>query len=454
MTSESIPFDKGVDAEAPTKVRFGVLFFLGTLALLLYVDRVCIGQALKEIGKEFSLSKERMSWFLNAFTLAYLLFEVPTGHLGDKYGSRKVITRIVVWWSVFTALTGATFGLWSLIVVRFLFGAGEAGAFPNVAIVINKWFPLAHRGKVRGLITTLSLVGAAAGTILSAALIDAIGWRWTFAVFGSAGVVWAAAFFWWFRDFPRDHPAVNDAERRLIGSDDRPPTEPGHAEPHHAIPWRIVLASPNVWLLGTIMMVSATLFYMQFQWYPTYLKEARGLSEARSGFLTSWIMLGGAAGCLSGGALSDAVLRLNVGRRWSRRICGGGALVLSAASMFAARHSESADLSTLFNSTALFFLQVSIPTWWTVVAEISGRHGASMWGLMNSMGGFGVLLSTNLIGRIVGYRESLGLSKLDSWNPVFEGAAGLLLLGAVLWLLVDPTRSIVERRGTVEEVSP
>jgi len=442
MTTESTTADEALDASRPTSVRWGVLFCLSTLALLLYVDRVCIGQAEQSIRKSLDLTKEQMSWVFNAFTIAYCLFEVPTGHWGDRFGSRGVIARIVIWWSAFTALTGATVGLPSLVLVRFLFGAGEAGAYPNVALVITKWFPMSDRGKARGAVTMLSLLGGAAAPIIAGYLIGWIGWRLTFAVFGAVGVVWAAAFYSWFVDSPADHPQCNAAEAELIASGSLEKIEHGAGE---AIPWMIVLTSPNMWLLGMIMTCSATLFYTQFQWFPTYLKEARGKSLESAGWWTSGMMIGGAAGCLLGGLLVDALNRRTASRKWSRRLVGGGALFLSALSMLAVPHAESTVVATLLNASAGFFVQLAVPTWWTVVSEISGRHGASMWGLMNSMGGLGVLASTSLVGRVVTSREEHGLPPLDCWNPVFYGVGLLLIAGAVFWMLVDPTRSIVER---------
>src|SRR5688572_2472256 len=155
----------------PTWVRFRVLFFLCTLAVLLYIDRVCIGQAEKAIRESLELTKADMSWVYNAFILAYCLFEVHTGHWGDRFGSRGIIARIVLWWSAFTALTGLAFGLWPLVATRFLFGAGEAGAFPNAARVVTRWFPAAERGLARGAIATTSLVGGAIAPPLAAYLI-------------------------------------------------------------------------------------------------------------------------------------------------------------------------------------------------------------------------------------------------------------------------------------------
>jgi MFS family permease len=441
MTNPYEPSRALADAEQPppTRGRFGVLFFLCTLALLLYIDRVCIGQAATSIRDELHLTETDMGWVYNAFILAYCLFEVPTGHWGDRYGSRKVIARIVLWWSAFTALTGAAFGLWPLVAIRFLFGAGEAGAFPNAARVVTRWFPAAERGLARGSITTTSQLGGAIAPPLAAFFIELVGWRWTFAIFGLAGAVWTLAWYQWFRDDPAEHPGVNSQELAHIG---QPPPAAGE---HVAIPWGTVLASPNVWLLGTIMTVGATLFYMLFQWYPTYLKEARGLSEQVSGWFSGIALTGGSLGCIVGGLVSDQIIRRTSERKWTRRALGGGMLLMAALCLFGVRYSEHALAASLLCAAALFCLQVSIPTWWTVVAEISGRHGAAMFGLMNGMGGLGVMVLNALVGRIVDAGKAAETPLVLVWRPIFDGVAIALLVGACCWLLVDATRSIVER---------
>jgi MFS family permease len=433
----------GPPPEVPTRARYGVLAFLCTLALLLYVDRTCIGQAEQSIREELGLSKAEMAWVFAAFTLAYCLFEVPTGHWGDRFGSRGVLARVVLWWSAFTALTGAALGLGSLLAVRFLFGAGEAGALPNAARVVTRWFPPADRGRARGAITTATLVGGAAAPTLAALLIDLAGWRLAFGLFGALGVVWARLFYGWFRDAPADHPGVNAAELRLIGGAD-PPAAAGQPGP---IPWAIVLASANVWLLGAVMTVSAVLFYTLFQWFPTYLKEALGQGELSSGLLTSAVMAGGAAGAVAGGLLADAVVRRAWDRRLGRRLCGGGALLLSALSAAGLRLADSAPAATACAAAALFFTQLAIPTWWAVVAEVSGRHGAALWGLMNSLAGLGLMAATVLTGWFVDYRAGLGYGLAERWGPVFAAVALGLAGGAACWLRVDPTRSAVEPRA-------
>jgi len=427
-------------SQGPTSFRFVVLAFLCTLALLLYIDRVCIGQAATSIRRDLGLTETGMGWVFNAFILAYCFFEVPTGHWGDRFGSRRVITRIVLWWSAFTALTGLAFGLWPLVAIRFLFGAGEAGAFPNAARVVTRWFPPGERGLARGAITTTSQLGGAITPPLAAFFIGMVGWRWTFAIFGLAGVAWAAAFYYWFCDEPGEHPAVGPQELRHIGK-----PEVAAKDESHAIPWGRVVASPNVWLLGTIMTVGATLFYMLFQWYPTYLKDARGLSEQVSGWFGFIALAGGSAGCITGGLLSDQIIRRTAERKWSRRLCGGGMLLLASAALFGVRHSDSALAASLLCAAALFCLQVSIPTWWTVVAEISGRHGAAMFGLMNGMGGLGVMVLNALVGYLIDAGKAAGTPLVDCWRPVFDGVAVGLLVGAVCWLLVDATRPIVRK---------
>jgi MFS family permease len=224
--------------EQPTQVRYGVLALLCALAFVLYLDRVCISQAAVSIQEELKLDNAQMGYVFAAFMLSYALFEVPTGRWGDRFGSRKVLMRIVLWWSVFTALTGCVWrfsfdsgwrieGWWGsipllfdslglLILIRFLFGAGEAGALPNMARVVARWFPADKRGPAQGLLNTSMLVGGATAPVLAAYLIAVIGWRWTFSVFAGVGVVWVIVFQRLFRDNPADHPWVNEAERRLI----------------------------------------------------------------------------------------------------------------------------------------------------------------------------------------------------------------------------------------------
>lgn len=427
----------------PTRVRFGVLAFLGAMTFVLYLDRVCIGQAATTIQSELGISNTHWGFILAAFTLSYGLFEVPAGRLGDRFGARGVLTRIVVWWSAFTALTGAAFGFWSLLVVRFLFGAGEAGALPNAARILFRWFPESSRGTAQGTVTTCMMVGGATAPMTAAALIQNVGWRWTFLMFGCVGLVWAVAFRLWFRDAPEEHPAVNAAELTLIAGDRK--VAPMTLENAHSdIPWRAVLTNRNVWLMGALMTCNSSVYYMLISWYPNYLQQGRGLEPMYAGRLASFVLAGGVAGCFLGGTLLDRLISWTNNRRWSRCGLGCVSLALGSTALFCGVRADSPVTSAALISLACFCLQVQIPAWWSTVTQISGRHIGSMFGLMNSMGIPGATASQLLPGTLADYLKRQGYVGRDQWDPGLLLYSGVLAIAIFLWLFVNPVYSLEE----------
>jgi ACS family glucarate transporter-like MFS transporter len=421
-------------SERPTRARLIVLTLLCSLSFVLYLDRVCIGQAVKPIEQEMGISHKRMSVILMAFTLAYGLFEIPVGHWGDRIGARRVITRIALTWSGFTVLTAACWNFWSLLVVRFLFGAGEAGAYPNVARVIRRWFPPAQRGRVQGLFMTCAQLGAAATPVAAAYLIQLFGWRVMFVSFGLVGVIWAVAFWVWFRDDPQTHPAVNAAELALIGPSVRQSTAGDEA----GIPWRAIRDNRTLWLLGTIMVLISFNSYLYLSWYPTYLQEARGVTPLRSGGLSSLVLFAGSAGMLTGGVLADRITRL--GRdavKWRRRL-GVGAFALAAGWLFLGSRVDSTELSSVLTALSLLTMYCAQASWWTSLTEISGRHVGSFFGLANGLGIFGAMASQFLCGAFADWRAAQGYTGRDQWDPVFDVYIGVLLLAATAWAAYRP----------------
>jgi MFS family permease len=456
---------------APTRVRFGVLAFLCALSFVLYIDRICISQAAESMQADLGLSKSQMGIVFSSFTLAYVLFEVPTGRLGDRYGSRPVLIRIVLWWSAFTALTGCVWrfevgtdwgvglpsflvmetgepgersvlynSLLLLILIRFLFGAGEAGALPNTARVLSRWFPGGRRGPAQGMINTAMLVGGTVAPIAAAYLIKDLGWRWAFVIFGSLGLVWVATFAAWFRDDPASHPGVNGAELALIRGSGSV-AETGHDAP---IPWRLVLHSRNVWLLGAIMSCMAFLTYMFYFWYPSYLQNARAVGEVTSGWLAGLVLTGGAIGSTLGGYLADWLARRMGERRRSLRVQGVCGLTLGAVFLVAGVACDEVLSATAFTSLACFSVALTVAGWWAAVTEISGSHLGALFGLMNSLGGFGAISSPIFLGFFVDWRARHGYEGRQQWDPAFYLYALVLLVGAAGWLLVDTGRSAVE----------
>jgi MFS transporter, ACS family, glucarate transporter len=466
--------------ERPTWARYRVLAFLAVMTFVLYLDRVCLGQAAPLIQSELELSDTALGFVHAAFTLAYAAFEIPTGRWGDRYGSRGVLTRIVVWWSFFTALTGAATGLWMLLAVRFLFGSGEAGALPNSARILRQWFPESARGEAQGIVTTGMMIGGAAAPIASQFLIDGLGkvwrldafgsqwefagfgWRWTFMVFGLIGLTWAISFYLWFRDDPGEHPAVNGAERELIASRRGPrkakstaPEAPApdlidvdehSAGAHEPIPWNQVLPCANIWLLGGAMMTMSGVYYMLFSWYPKYLQSARGVASGESSWLTSLVLGGGALGCYFGGRLTDWLVAMTGNRRWGRTaqsVVGAG---IAAVGLLASIFTESNVLASIFVAIACFGIQIQVPAWWASATQVSGRHLGALFGMMNMLGAVGGISSQIFLGRFADWMKGMGYSGRAQWDPGFYVYVAIALIGMVLWSLIDPEKTVERQK--------
>lgn len=410
----------------PTRARLTLLGFLCALTFVLYIDRVCIAQAVEPIQRELQLSNTQVSYVLMAFTLAYGLFEVPTGRWGDRVGSRAVLTRIALWWSAFTALTAACAGFYSLLMVRFLFGAGEAGAFPNAARVVARWYPSVERGRVQGFIQTAALVGGTAAPVVAAYLIRGLGWRSAFVIFGGLGVVWAVAFWLWFRDDPARHPAVNAGELALIGRG-----RSAEVSAHEAIPWALVLRNRSIWTLGLIMIFGAFNSYLYFSWFPKYLQEAREVDPVEAGWLASLVLAGAAVGTLSGGFLDDRLRRGAAlpSPRWLGAIAYGSAAGFLALGLSA----ESPRTLAACASLSCLSAMCTQSSWWSCAIAISGRHLGALFGLMNGMGVFGAMGSQYFFGAFADWRKAQGYTGRAQWDPAFAVYFLALLAAGVCW---------------------
>lgn len=429
--------------EAPTRVRLGVLGFLCSLSFVLYLDRVCISQAIDAIQADLGLSKTQIGYALGAFTIAYGLFEVPTGRWGDRFGSRRVLARIVVWWSIFTALTGAATGLTMLVAVRFLFGAGEAGAYPNVLRVVARWFPLGERGTAQGIVITSGQLGGALAPMVAAYVIAFVGWRLTFVAFSSLGIFWAVAFYWWFRDDPAAHSGTNAAERALIAT-------PGHdapaAEQHPPIPWRLILGSATIWLLGIFQTCSSLLSYFFMSWYPTYLKQGRQVDSIEAGQLASLVLFGSAVGCLGSGFINDWLARVTNRHPARYRVYGFCSMTVAAVALVISVQCVSPRASSVWAALAFMAAISQQATLWAVTTEISGPHLGVVFGFVNSMGVPGAFVSATLPGRFVDWMGSRGYTGREQWDPAFYAYAAVLLVGAGCWLFVNANQRLADRQ--------
>ncbi len=307
--------------------RYRVLVLLFLLVLVMYLDRLCIAVAGPRMQSDLGLGPHEWGWVMGAFTLAYALFEVPSGVLGDRIGPRKVLTRIVLWWSAFTAVTGAVSNLGTLLVVRFLFGAGEAGAFPNCTATVSRWIPAQERARGTSVFWLATSAGGSITPLIVVPLQQAYGWRAAFFLFGSLGLFWVAAWRFWFRDTPAESPGISEAEIRHIGE----PTRSGHT----SLPWGRVLRNSNFQRLLLMYHLYCWGGYFYLSWLHTYLVVGRGMTEDAMKIASALPALAGVVGVLGGGFLSDRLANRH-SLRFARCSIGRLALLTAGICMVAA----------------------------------------------------------------------------------------------------------------------
>ncbi len=299
--SASSPSPEATDLR-PTVVRYKVVGFAASLAIITYIDRVCIAQAAPLIRKDLGLDTVQMAWAFSAFAWAYAVFEIPGGWMGDRFGARKALTRVVVWWSIFTAATGWVKNWVSLIATRTLFGAGEAGCFPNLTRAFSAWLPPQERVRAQGLLWLSARWAGAFTPLLVVLMLDYFTWRQVFEIFGAIGIAWAVVFWFWYRDKPGAHKGVNAAELALL-RDAQPELAQG------PIPWRRFLQSRTVWLLWAQYFCLNYGWAFYITWLPTYLTEARGVGLKQGGLLAGIPLFFGGIGSLATGYVSMPLAR-------------------------------------------------------------------------------------------------------------------------------------------------
>ncbi|MCY2984735.1 MAG: MFS transporter [Planctomycetota bacterium] len=385
--------------------RLEVLAFACTLSMITYLDRVCFGAAVPFIIRDLGLKDiSDLKWAFTAFSIAYATFEVPSGWLGDAFGPRRTLLRIVIGWSIFTALTGLvglkigafTFGgLGILCLVRFLFGIGEAGAFPNLARVVANWFPSEERGRAKGWIwmsgrfmggiTPLIWTVLVIGTDYSIPLVS---WRGAFLLFGAIGLVWCVVFACRFKD----HPAVANAH-----------SVPLATKEVHAIPWKLLLTNRSTWLLGLMYACASFSWYFNITYFPSYLETRHGLAanSLLGAILKGGPLLLGGFGCLLGGYWTDFLTQRLRNRSWARRIPAMTGHGLCGCCYLVAIYTHSPWTAALAISLAAFSNDLMMGAAWAICQDIGQRHTAVVAGWMNMLGNLGGAISGWTIGTIL-----------------------------------------------------
>ncbi len=406
------------------------LMVLGTflLALLLYIDRVCISVAKDPISEALSLNDKQMGWILAAFSLGYALLQTPSGMLSDKLGPRKVLAVIVTVWSAFTALTGATWNFISLLVVRFLFGAGEAGAFPGISRAIYTWIPLQERGIVTGINFSGSRLGAAFGLPIVAWMIDDFGWRASFFVLGGLGVVWAAVWYGFFRDDPEEHPHISQDEKSFILTTRQQQENNGRSK---KIDLSSLLKSKNMWLAMGQYFCSNFTFFFALTWLFPHVKSEYGLDTVEAGFYTAIPLIFGAFGNWTAGAMSDRIYKKG---NWDRSRIFPASLgfLLAAIGLIGSIYMDSAVGAIVFLSIAIFGADMTLPPSWAFCVDIGKENSGAVSGTMNMAGNIGAFLT------------ALAFPYLQAWTasttPFFVIGAILNVIAILLWYHMKPQR--------------
>jgi sugar phosphate permease len=420
-----------------TKTRWLVLLLISVMYMITYMDRAGISIAAPSMAREFGFSQTAIGIVFSVFLWAYSIGQIPAGWFADRFGPRLVLLIIVPFWSLMTAMTAVASGVVSLVVIRFVFGLAEAGAFPTATRSMQLWFPRSERGIVHGVTHSFSRFAIAIVPFLAVSIIAAFGWRWIFYIFGAAGLFWSLAFYWLYRNLPEDHRNVNLAELAQIRGWDadgkiKPPLD---LQKRRKVPWKTIFRSANMWYIaaGYGCFYYGTYFYVT--WFPTYLIEYRHLSLKAVGTLASLPLFAGMAGDILGGTLTDKVYRKTGDLKFARRIVAAPAMLASGGCLIPAAMTHHAGTAIFCLTGSLFFLELVISPAWAVPMDVGGEFSGTVSGVMNMAGSVVASFSPIIFGFLI---------QRGMWITPFFISAGVLLTGALIWaFLIDPEKSVV-----------
>ncbi len=417
----------------PTRIRYIVLALTISAYMITYVDRVVISSAVPSIQKEFGFSIVTMGWILSSFQWAYALFQIPGGWLGDRIGPRRAMTLIVSWWSLFTCATVLAWSAASMALIRFLFGMGEAGSFPIATRSLSCWMLPTERGFAQGATHAGSRLGGAITPAVVVLIIARYGWRTAFICCGSLGLMWAAAWYWYYRDTPDEHPSTNAEERELIRSSLELARGCKNTQ---TVPWKHIVLSPQMWILCSMYFCYAYNLSVYLVWFPKYLNDHRGFNLHQMGYYASLLLLAGTVGDVFGGWISDLWARRSGDLRTARRLVGAGGFLLSALSMIPASLTSDPLTSVWFSCLAIFGLESTVGVSWAITLDIGADSAGSVSAVMNTCGNIGGAIGSALSAYLVVY---LG------WKAPFLVMAGLSFLAAVLYLRINASQRLLTR---------
>jgi len=398
------------------------------MSAITFLDRLAIPMAEPGIRGDLHLSPEQWGWVLSSYVLANALFEIPSGALGDRHGQRRELTRIAVWWSVFTSLTGWCRSFYQMTASRFLFGVGAAGAYPNAAGVISRWFPKREHARAQGFVWGASRLGGALAPLLLVPLGRHLGWRAIFWVLGAAGLVWSSVWWWWFRNDPAKMDGITPQELAEIRAG-----ELAQGDGSNKVPWRRLFALPQFWLIVAAYFCYAWGSWFYFGWFTTWLVQGAGMSVAQMSVFASFPFVMGLAGNLIGGELSERMI-VRHGRRRAYRWITSACLTASGGLLFSMSLAHSHAAIVVLATLGFGVMDLMLPSAWAMCMSLGGRFGGTATGVMNTAGNLGGWLCTIAFGYAV--------KTTGDYNLPLRAVAVMVLLGAVIFSQVDCTKGL------------
>jgi sugar phosphate permease len=420
----------------PSHGRWYILGLICLMYLITYLDRVIISNTAPEIRAEFGFDSKTMGWIFSSFVLAYALFQVPGGWLSERFGPRAVLAGLVAYWSLMTAAVGLASSWFSFMMLLFLLGTGEAGAFPGATRAMQLWYPRRERGFCQGFTHSASRLGAAVAPPIVGAIIVTLGWRWAFYICGLVGIAWSLAWYVGYRNLPEEHTIVNDAELKHIrGVDENGGLNSAQNE-RAKVPWSTLLRSPNMWAIMCAYFTYVYCLYIFLAWLPSYLVGARHLTPEEARLATSLPLFAMVIGNTFGGLATDWLLHKTGSARFARRSVAIVGMLSCASFIVLAALMQDAYAAVYCLTGAAFFLECTIGPAWSVPMDTGGKYSGTVSGMMNMAGNIGGALSPVVFGY---------LAQDGYWHAQFFIAALLLLFGAAVWAFwLDPDQSVVE----------
>jgi len=414
-----------------------VLILLCLMYFLTYIDRVNVATAASEIKKEFGLSNKQLGYVFSGFAYPYLVFQVIGGWLGDRLGPRKTLFICGTIWAVATAITGLATGLVSLMLFRILLGFGEGATFPTATRAMQSWTPAGLRGVAQGVTHSFARLGNAVTPPIVVALMIWLTWRGAFVILGVVSMAWVVGWWLYFRDDPRDHPAITADDLARLPPASAPKTAA------KSVPWRR--------LIVRMLPVTFTYFcygwslWLFLNWLPSFFLEGQKLDIKKSALFSSGVFLAGVVGDALGGIISDYVLHRTGRVAFSRLVVIVAGMLGAAGCLIPVLFLHDVVPLALCLSGGFFFLEIVIGPIWSVPMDIAPQYAGTASGLMNTGSAAAAIVSPIMFGYIV---DATG-----DWHLPFYGSIALLLVGTGLAFTMHPDRKFVDEPGVEPPVA-